>query len=102
MSDEKPDLPSPALPPEALRALAELDRHLHELADAAIAAYREALQRDPKHAKAWHNLIFLQLEGVNYSVAEMYKHIDTQDPQIAPIVQKAEAVMDLFDVPQQP
>ncbi|OEC35691.1 Tetratricopeptide repeat-containing protein [Pseudomonas cuatrocienegasensis] len=70
--------------------------------DAAIAAYREALQRDPKHAKAWHNLIFLQLEGVNYSVAEMYKHIDTQDPQIAPIVKKAEAVMDLFDVPAQP
>ena len=69
---------------------------------AAIAAYREALQRDPKHAKAWHNLIFLQLEGVNYSVAEMYKHIDTRDPQIAPIVRKAEAVMDLFDVRQQP
>jgi len=70
--------------------------------DAAIATYREALQRDPKHAKAWHNLIFLQLEGVNYSVAEMYKHIDTRDPQIAPIVRKAEAVMDLFDVRPQP
>lgn len=25
MSDEKPDLPSPALPPEALRALAEAE-----------------------------------------------------------------------------
>jgi Flp pilus assembly protein TadD len=69
--------------------------------DAAITAYRQALQLDPKHAKAWHNLIFLQLEGVSHSVAEMYKYIDHNDPVVAPIARKAEAVMDIFDVPQQ-
>ena len=67
--------------------------------DAAIQAYREAVVRDSGHAKAWHNLIYLQLQGVGHTVAEMYLHIDRHDPRIAPVATKAEAVMQAFEVP---
>ena len=67
--------------------------------DAAIQAYREALVRDSGHAKAWHNLIYLQLQGVGHTVAEMYLHIDRNDPRIAPVATKAEAVLQAFEVP---
>lgn len=70
--------------------------------DGAMQAYREALVRDSKHAKAWHNLIYLQLQGVGQSVAEMYLHIDRNDPRVAPVVSKAEAVMRVFEVPLEP
>ncbi|MBB1521162.1 tetratricopeptide repeat protein [Aquipseudomonas guryensis] len=70
--------------------------------DGAMQAYREALLRDSKHAKAWHNLIYLQLQGVGQSVAEMYLHIDRNDPRVAPVASKAEAVMRVFEVPLEP
>ncbi len=66
--------------------------------DAAISAYREALLRDPKHARAWHNLVYLQLQGVGKSVAEMYLHLDRNDPRVQPIAHKAERVLEAFDV----
>ncbi|MDO9323135.1 MAG: hypothetical protein Q7U01_16085 [Pseudomonas sp.] len=66
--------------------------------DGAIEAYREALMRDAKHAKAWHNLIYLQLQGVGNTVAQMYLHIDRSDPSVAPLVSQAEVVMQVFDV----
>lgn len=67
--------------------------------DEAMAAYHEALLRDPKHAGAWHNLIYLQLQGVGKTVAEMYLHLDRHDPRVQPIAEKAELMLDLFDVP---
>ncbi|WJN61017.1 tetratricopeptide repeat protein [Pseudomonas sp. SO81] len=70
--------------------------------EGAMQAYREAVVRDSKHAKAWHNLIYLQLQGVGHTVAEMYLHINRDDPRVAPVAQKAEAVMQAFDVPLQP
>ncbi|WP_068827923.1 tetratricopeptide repeat protein [Pseudomonas sp. BMS12] len=65
----------------------------------AMAAYREAVLRDSGHAKAWHNLVYLQLQGVGHTVAEMYLHLDRNDPRIAPVASKAEAVLKAFDVP---
>ncbi len=67
--------------------------------DGAIQAYRETVLRDSKHAKAWHNLIYLQLQGVGRTVAEMYLHIDRNDPRVAPVARKAEGVMQVFEVP---
>lgn len=67
--------------------------------EAAIQAYREALVRDAKHAKAWHNLVYLQLQGVGRTVAEMYLHIDRNDPRVAPVAHKAELMMQVFEVP---
>jgi Flp pilus assembly protein TadD len=67
--------------------------------EGAMRAYREAVVRDSKHAKAWHNLIYLQLQGVGHTVAEMYLHINRDDPRVAPVAEKAEAVLQAFDVP---
>ena len=67
--------------------------------EGAMAAYREAVLRDSGHAKAWHNLVYLQLQGVGHTVAEMYLHLDRNDPRIAPVADKAEAVLKAFDVP---
>ena len=67
--------------------------------EGAMRAYREALIRDSHHAKAWHNLIYLQLQGVGQTVAEMYLHINRDDPRVAPVARKAEAVLEAFDVP---
>lgn len=69
--------------------------------EAAMGAYREALLRNPKHAKAWHNLIYLQLQGVGHSVAQMYLSIDRNDPQVAGVVGQAEAMLKLYDIPLQ-
>ena len=39
--------------------------------DLAVRAYREAVNRDPKHARAWHNLGLIQLRLARDSFAEV-------------------------------
>lgn len=48
--------------------------------DAAIIAYREALLRDPKMAKAWYNMGVLQLRQAANSFNEFQIYVDTNDP----------------------
>ncbi len=48
--------------------------------DAAIAAYRETLVRDPENRKAWFNMGILQLKSAASSLAELQKLTDPNDP----------------------
>lgn len=46
----------------------------------AIALYREALVRDPRHARAWHNLALTQLRVATNTFVELQQYIDASDP----------------------
>lgn len=47
---------------------------------AAVDSYREALVRDPQHARAWHNLLQVQLREALLTAAEMQKNLNPQQP----------------------
>ena len=46
----------------------------------AIAAYREAIVRNPKNGKIWHNLGIVQLRQASATFVEMQQHLDENDP----------------------
>ena len=48
--------------------------------DAAVAAYREALIRDQKNSKIWHNLGIVQLRQATNTFIEMQGYIEQSDP----------------------
>ena len=48
--------------------------------DAAVAAYREALVRDQKNSKIWHNLGIVQLRQATNTFIEMMEYTDPSDP----------------------
>ena len=48
--------------------------------DAAVAAYREALIRDQKNSKIWHNLGIVQLRQATNTFIEMMQYTDPSDP----------------------
>lgn len=48
--------------------------------DFAIGAYREALTRDPKNSKIWHNLGVVQLRQATNTFAEMLQYTKEDDP----------------------
>lgn len=48
--------------------------------DLAIHAYREAVQRDPKHVRAWHNMGIVELQQAVASFAEIDKIAAKDDP----------------------
>lgn len=48
--------------------------------DAAVSAYREALVRDTKNSKIWHNLGIVQLRQATNTFVEMLDYTDTSDP----------------------
>lgn len=48
--------------------------------DAAVAAYREALIRDHKSSKAWHNLGVIQLRQAANTFLEMQQYTEENDP----------------------
>jgi cytochrome c-type biogenesis protein CcmH/NrfG len=54
-----------------------------ERPDEAVAAYREALVRDPQRATAWHNMGVLYLRQAANSFLQMQTHVDPQDPLYA-------------------
>lgn len=56
-------------------ALARLGRHQE-----AIARYREALVREPGHARAWHNLGMTQLRVATSTFVEMQEYTAPDDP----------------------
>ena len=51
-----------------------------EQVDAAIAAYREAIERNPSYNKAWHNLAYIQAQQLARTAAAMAQHVDPADP----------------------
>lgn len=48
--------------------------------DAAVAAYREALVRDQKNSKIWHNLGIVHLRQATHTFIEMQEYTDANDP----------------------
>ena len=48
--------------------------------DAAVSAYREALVRDTKNSKIWHNLGIVQLRQATNTFVEMLAYTDPNDP----------------------
>lgn len=48
--------------------------------DLAIRAYREALVRDSRHVKAWHNMAVTQLREAGNSFHELEILVDGDDP----------------------
>jgi Flp pilus assembly protein TadD len=56
----------------------------------AIALYREALIRDPKHSRAWHNLGVTQLRVATSTFEELQQHTEPTDP----VAERARRVVD--------
>ncbi len=48
--------------------------------NAAVATYREALIRDPKNSKIWHNLGVIQLKQAANTFLEMQQYTEENDP----------------------
>ena len=48
--------------------------------DAAVTAYREALVRDSKNSKTWHNLGIVQLRQATNTFIEMLQYTKDDDP----------------------
>lgn len=48
--------------------------------DAAVTAYREALVRDQKNSKIWHNLGIVHLRQATNTFIEMLEYTDPEDP----------------------
>ncbi|MFB3116959.1 MAG: tetratricopeptide repeat protein [Gammaproteobacteria bacterium] len=48
--------------------------------DAAVATYREALIREPKNSKIWHNLGVIQLKQAANTFLEMQQYTEENDP----------------------
>lgn len=51
-----------------------------ERLDAAIIAYKNALARDSKSSKIWHNLGIVYLRQATYTFTEMLEYTDADDP----------------------
>ena len=48
--------------------------------DAAVVTYREALIREPKNSKIWHNLGVIQLKQAANTFLEMQQYTEENDP----------------------
>lgn len=62
----------------------------------AIASYRDALVRDPQHARSWHNLLQVQLREATLTAAEMQRYLNTQTPYAERALGRAEQLLELF------
>lgn len=65
----------------------------------AIGSYREALLRDPQHARAWHNLLQVQLREALFTAAEMQKTLNPQQPQADRALGLGERLLDVMEQP---
>lgn len=75
----------------------QLGNSLARLGDvnAAINAYREALVRDPQHARAWHNLLQVQLREALRTASEMQRNLNRQQPHADQALHNAEQLLRL-------
>lgn len=60
----------------------------------AVDAYREALLRDPQHAKAWHNLLQVQSRELVQTASEMQRYLNPQTAQAAAVLMRADQLLD--------
>ena len=65
----------------------------------ARKAYRNALTRDPKFVKAWHNLSYVQARELEQTFVRMAGALDPAHPATAGIRRLAERVLAAFDWP---
>ncbi len=61
---------------------------------AAIASYRDALVRDPQHARSWHNLLQVQLREATLTAGEMQRYLNAQTPYAERALRRAEQLLD--------
>lgn len=64
--------------------------------DAAVLSYREALVRDSKNNKTWHNLGVVQLRQASNTYIEMLRYTDERDPLHQRARHMAKAINDLL------
>ncbi|HEB59101.1 MAG TPA: tetratricopeptide repeat protein [Gammaproteobacteria bacterium] len=69
--------------------------HTHQ-PEKSIAAYREALIRDPKMIKAWHNMGVMSLRSTTHLFIEMVQHLEPDDPLYEKSVATAEALIKIM------
>ena len=62
----------------------------------AIISYRDALQRDPLHARAWHNLLQVQIQESRITATEIQRYLNTQTPHAERALKRAENVLEAF------
>lgn len=60
----------------------------------AIESYREALVRDPQHARAWHNLLQVQLREALLTAGEMRQMLNSQQPMADRALDLGERLLD--------
>jgi len=61
----------------------------------AIDSYREALVRDPQHARAWHNLLQVQLREALFTTREMRQTLNPQQPMADRALVLGERLLDV-------
>ena len=60
----------------------------------ANASYRDALTRDPQHARAWHNLLQVQLQEARLTASEMQRYLSAQSPHADLALKRAERLLE--------
>lgn len=65
----------------------------------AIENYREALLRDRQHARAWHNLLQVQLREALFTAAEMQNTLNPQQPQADRALELGQRLLDVMEQP---
>ena len=68
---------------------------------AAVASYRDALVRDPQHARSWHNLLQVQLREATLTAAEMRSYLNDQTPHADKALERAEQLLNVFPQAQE-
>jgi tetratricopeptide (TPR) repeat protein len=63
----------------------------------AIQTYREALLRDPQHARAWYNLMQLQAQELTLTAMEARRYLDRKNPGARTALERAEQLIEVFD-----
>lgn len=63
--------------------------------DEAIVAYRETLVRDPQHARAWHNLLQVQIRDAKQTAEELLRTLNHQQPHAEQARTRAEQLLKL-------
>jgi tetratricopeptide (TPR) repeat protein len=65
----------------------------------AIDSYREALLRDRQHARAWHNLLQVQLREALFTATEMQSTLNPQQPQADRALALGKRLLDVMEQP---
>ncbi len=86
------DLPGDA---ELWFRLGNIYAHSHQ-ASKAIAAYKEAVIRKPRMAKAWHNMGIMSLRATTHLYIEMLQYIPADDPLFQQAKNTGDQLLDLM------